>query len=133
MRIRLSLTISIFLWILNEIFNNKKNINIKIIFYMTFIIFLWYKEFIWNIWIPQYHQSHLIRIYIQFNFDHFIILILLSFKMNLYHKDTIISFIFSLNLFFLYLITTFHHLFSLYSYSSIYSFFSCFYDQLFNK
>ena len=71
--------------------------------------------------------------HIQFNFDHFIILILLSFKMNSYHRNAIISLIFSLNLSSLYFITTFYHLFSLYSYSSIYLFFSCFYDQLFNK
>ena len=33
----------------------------------------------------------------------------------------------------LYSITTFHRLFSLYSHSSTYSFFSCFYDQSFNN
>ena len=100
---------------------------------MIFIAFLWYKEFTWNTWIPQHHQSHFARMYIQFNFDHFITLTLSSSKTNSYHRDTIISLAFSLNLSSLCSITTFHHLFSLYPRSSTHSFFSCLYDQSFNK
>ena len=44
-RIRLPLTTSILLRILNEIFDNEKDINIKTAFCVTFIIFLQSREF----------------------------------------------------------------------------------------
>ena len=65
-RIRLSFIYDILLRIMRKMRNNFDDFNVKIIFYMTFIEFLWFDEFTWETWNAIFSIYYLIKQYIKF-------------------------------------------------------------------
>jgi hypothetical protein len=88
-RVRLPLTASILLRIVNELRNDEEGINIKTALCVAFAAFLRSGEFTWDSWTAQHHQFHLSRNHIQFN-SNSVMLTLPASKTDPYRKGVII-------------------------------------------
>jgi integrase len=132
-RLRLPLTASILLRILNEITNDEEGVNVKMVLCVAFAIFLRSGEFTWDTWGVQDHQFLLARTHVQFNSNYSVTLTLPSSKTDPYHKGAIIPIASSPSPSPLCPVTALHGLYSLYPHPSTYPLFSRPYGQPFTK
>ena len=132
-KLRLPLTASVLLRVLNEVTNDEEGINVKTALCVAFAAFLRSGEFTWDTWTAEHHQFYLARTHIQFNSNDSVTLTLPSSKTDPYRSGATIPLAFSPNPSPLCPVRALRNLYSLYPRPPTHPLFSRPYGQPFNK